>query len=1296
MAINQDDFFQSVAEDLFKLNTLPETEEEKKKREEEERLKVLQRQESIEKEPVEVTEKKTSEIKMPQSKSEEEFFQNLSTDLKTESEKDIDYTTLDGISTTRRVQFGAAQEPAILGSTYRLLKAGVQAAFTEETFNEAARRIEGDRQKKIFEEFPEFQGKKEDLTVLSGRMGVAIADPVTFFIPWTKIAKAGKLASTAVGAGVASTDVALRDYALTGEINTGNVAIGALLGGASTGIGELIARKINAAPKTEKLITLDSDGKAVTTTLKNTDPVFIGPLPEQTQKALMEVSEDAFVISQPYINRFQDNINTLGVKFQERDLIRTEIQKIKTRLAQSKTYQDLPEVEKMPGFAGMPPKRTLKEKELIDDYKRMQDANKELVTLQKEIDELTLIKQPENIAIVGLNSLKKAYDKGLLKGTMGENLTRALVHETFRPLFGATAGGLVGLTLSDGETDDALNAGMIAGATLGLLNKRLENYDFAIKTKKIVVEESEKIFRNSFRTVAKKLLAGTHSAKLQAGSPVIRDFGEDMFLIQGASTETGKVLKESVEELSLKTQDYYRKALYDITNDLDDETLLAAGRLVQQHNMPKDAKYSFLEAGDLENKEAITAASKLLGLNNSFKGYVRETGLVFKDEDAYGLTQILDQGRIRELGRDDTLDILKESFRIQNVNQRKLDDTIELLSDEQLLQRAKYYLDNSDNIRRQEIVTTEKLQEKVINLVKNDGKPLKENDTLIQAARFFDNERTLFDQEARAFAKQLFVQDPEFTNIRLFENTIPVTEFSRRFGAKGQGLEDVINNLKKYYGQFDDIESNMSLKKLLKDDVKTLSDSVNAYFKVYGMSHFGSQSDGWRSALLTMQVLLSTTKLIKVALPSLGDLVQVMQNSGFKPAYNSFVRQFADQGSKATKPSASLALRSGRIKEGFFGRQTFKGKRYNGTLERELSDLNMSTNTQYQKNLVEYQQRFFEIVQLGRITRFAREFAFDAGAFRAFDLGKKSVAGKIKPSQMREINTNLGLTLENIKYLGKFKTMDDAYADKMGKILIERAGRKAADRDALIPTVGNRRLFSQSNNPFIKFMGSFLSWAQAKSSQTNALLRRIEDGDGKLAVMMLASMPIYATIRQMQIGLNPNEEFRKDYGNPFEDEESFKKFLGDTAVFSGQLMPFYLDKIISGFRYNKDNAIENLYPVVALLNDFVGGLYDVTLGDKPYTGPTRIVETIVPAVKEVTRRRAVGEALGLDESIYETVKLKEKDVRPLPKYATGGIVTGPEVPFTKEDPANRVDPFTGEPYQEQMDRLGFGNEQGTL
>ena len=39
--------------------------------------------------------------------------------------------------------------------------------------------------------------------------------------------------------------------------------------------------------------------------------------------------------------------------------------------------------------------------------------------------------------------------------------------------------------------------------------------------------------------------------------------------------------------------------------------------------------------------------------------------------------------------------------------------------------------------------------------------------------------------------------------------------------------------------------------------------------------------------------------------------------------------------------------------------------------------------------------------------------------------------------------------------------------------------------------------------------------------------------------------------------------------------------------------------------------------------------------------------------------------------------------------ATGGLISGPEVTDTKEDPADRIDPFTGLPYSEQMDRLGF-------
>jgi len=60
----------------------------------------------------------------------------------------------------------------------------------------------------------------------------------------------------------------------------------------------------------------------------------------------------------------------------------------------------------------------------------------------------------------------------------------------------------------------------------------------------------------------------------------------------------------------------------------------------------------------------------------------------------------------------------------------------------------------------------------------------------------------------------------------------------------------------------------------------------------------------------------------------------------------------------------------------------------------------------------------------------------------------------------------------------------------------------------------------------------------------------------------------------------------------------------------------------------------------------------------------------------------------------EGVEKKEGEVITSGKkfFSKGGIVEGEDnVPFTKEDPADRINPYTGEPYQEQMSRLGFSH-----
>ena len=54
------------------------------------------------------------------------------------------------------------------------------------------------------------------------------------------------------------------------------------------------------------------------------------------------------------------------------------------------------------------------------------------------------------------------------------------------------------------------------------------------------------------------------------------------------------------------------------------------------------------------------------------------------------------------------------------------------------------------------------------------------------------------------------------------------------------------------------------------------------------------------------------------------------------------------------------------------------------------------------------------------------------------------------------------------------------------------------------------------------------------------------------------------------------------------------------------------------------------------------------------------------------------------------VKAPVRDIFRMRK-AIGGLIEGEDnVPFTKEDPADRVDPFTGEPYQDNREGFAIG------
>lgn len=358
-------------------------EEENKKRIEEEQRKIEELQKTEQEKLQDIQE--TIETKPIEPDSlYSQFIQNAS---ELESVKG-----LDDISASRKVKFGAAQEPTILGSLYRLSKAGVESLASDESFTEASQRIESERQEKIYQEFPEFYGREEDLTVLSGRMGVAVADPVTFFIPWVKIAKAGKLATMATGATVAGGEALLREKALYGEVSPTIVAASAGLGGASTALGSLIANRLGSNKINQTVNSLDENGNVIKTKVIDASTPVPPTLNDKTVDDLNIISREIYEENQPVIQSMSNNFESIGAAYSKIDLIKKENADIQNILAphlhQMKQLRKNHIVFDAKNKIVFKPSKTINVKQGEKMYKQLQQNKKDLTSLKKEINQI--------------------------------------------------------------------------------------------------------------------------------------------------------------------------------------------------------------------------------------------------------------------------------------------------------------------------------------------------------------------------------------------------------------------------------------------------------------------------------------------------------------------------------------------------------------------------------------------------------------------------------------------------------------------------------------------------------------------------------------------------------------------------------------------------------------------------------------------------------------------------------------------------------------------------------------------
>ena len=1254
-------------------------EEEEEKRKQQEALKLEEMQD--------FAEKKQEESQVPQPQLESSFVDFFQSDFYTpEEDQRVEIPLDESISLSRKINYGMAQEPTAIGSAYRLIKAGVQAALDkDETYEEARQRIEAERQEKIFQEFPEFRGRTEDAGVILGIGTMALADPATFLVPWVKIAKAGKVASIAAGAGVAAGDLALREEALYGEVQPQSVMLGLGLGAAGATVGEIVMAFSRRGVK-ETVEVMDEAGKVTKKEVDIPPATEVKPIDKKVLPVVDEVAETTFVET-------EQTVRKLGLIYNRLDEIQEEIKVINKA---KKKAQANPTAEKLK-------KADIKklEEEKLGFDETLKKLRAERTKLNKEKYTIKTEWVPENLLDIASTSWLEGFKKNILN----EGMARAITQEMVRPLFGGVIGAGFGASFTEeGDDNSAMLTGAAMGFMAGALQRKIQTSQFKILPNNIkgaITDEFEIQYRKSIWSQLKSLTAGSHVQDLMAQSQAVVNYAAKMFKMQGGGVTLGKVTKDlSVEEEALRQAALWRNELVDMVGAVDTEVMVLAGKIVNQKGL-KSRKHSFLSKEDKANPkftEAEELAVKISDYTERFKLYARQAGLDFTDEVSYGLTQILKTDAVTLKNRKEVKERLAKAFVLQSKNDptRKKPLTIA-----QARNIAHEYLNSSTRQRFNSIwapETSGKLFQ--TNAVEGTKGTIKfaEEDFILQAARHFNKSRTLYDQEARAMVSDLFEDNPLITLKQLTESTVNVAEFSKMFGSRGQGIRELFKEIddeiktmldvgNKYKTSKEFFKDNLQAKAVADAQKQKVKHSLEAYFRVY-QAGAAPQTEAGRAIVAVLQSGLAATRLGKVAIPSMGDWLQTITNSGYKASWQSALDQIVK--SRQGKSVEALAL-SKTIKQ-VDGREAtfldkFLGKnKYDTIIERELSDVfypGGGTAAAVQRYATNFTNRFFEVVQLGRVTRIARNFAFDAGTYRTMDLATQIGKGKKVTNAIQKEIDALGLTVENLKYLSKFKNVDDAFGDSTGKAFLTRAGIKSADRDALIPTVGNRRLFTQSRNPWVKFLGSFMSWAQAKTSQTNAIISRMEQGDSALAFRLMAAMPLYYSVLQAK------NFFATEKSKEYLEAQSMYEEIGELISFNG-LNTYAVDKarsILKSYDLSGDveSFPEQFYPIL-------GFAFDV--GEIPFkTGEAFIEEGAVEAGKTLLKETAEVTPL-----VKDVMPLVQRNIPEAKQYATGGrvgYVEGKEVdpmfPVTdaEDNPSNRRDPLTGLTYAEQMEGLGF-------
>ena len=1000
----------------------------------------------------------------------------------------LSYQSTEQFTDAQKIRYGIDKQNTFFGNFYRVAKAGTQAAFDpDKDFKDYIKYNSQKEQLKLKQKYGELaSGNYEDDNVVqAAAIATMMLDPfyiAAYMTPWGRAATATLKGVSALSGVTVGLDTMMNNLATTGNIDAKSVAISTAAGAT---LGPLTVKTFGAI---KSLLP-----SANTAQINKIIGVVEGQKAKQLGISMSEFKKLQAIAGDKELLAINKQLqkaakNWVAPIANETKLFNATEKNLQSRI--KNLTKDTKDIDSIAYFKSAKDS-TLKEllKTIKIKNKTLADKTKEFNLKQKELWKQTAKEERTLTDLVAKRDytiLKKLKESKSLT----RNLAEGLISASVRPALGAGIGYAFGRLW--GGDDANLNNWMLAGASLGALNKMIQRSGTVFATgeknflENIIYNNATK---NAFQKV-RELTATTTSTKLKAIGGETEKIGMKLF-----QELDSPVSKFSASAVSDKLKLDYSNRAFKLVAGTTQEEQAAAIRIVRGSK----------EKGTPKIQKLATDIRKYL---DDFRNEYTSVGIGLRKDVVKGKKTITKR-----------IDPIKDYFpRVWNWDKVKEDPEkfkkvlTEIFKNKKAKdpkKSAEDFYSSLSNYNEKGFYNREAVTELINSVVA--GKQVTTKRGLVKTLPLSDhieNDRVLsgtYGQVEKLLSKNGYLVDniPAVFN-KLIASSADSIAFARQFGAKGELLNNYIKNIvNKYAG-------NPNQASLASKEIKLVMDSIDGFFGRYGQVRQGIVKSG--AGILS--TISNLNMLDRVTIASLGDLVQPFTNSS---NFSSWIKGLSRTAIKA-KNETGVAKNLGYA----------QSKELEQTLMRTLTPLDDATNAAKVMGtsgvVRKTNELGFKLMGLQWLTGFARRYAYNVGAVDAYasssKLAKYVQAGNSLSSAKGIRLTNdvgkYGINTTDALRIGRSNTFDDALKNKLNKDLLNNAGITASNRDALIPQVSNRLLFTQSRDPLVRLMGQFMSWTLAKSSQTNKLLQRIENGDTKQLVKLLAGLPVYGGIQALR------------------------------------------------------------------------------------------------------------------------------------------------------------------------------------